>query len=57
MFSVVIPVYNHAAFLRETVCSALQSPLATEVLLLDDGSTDGSRELAAEMAASDTRTW
>ena len=55
MFSVVIPVYNHVAFLSEAVGSALRSPLVTEVLLLDDGSRDGSAKLAAELAASDRR--
>ena len=45
MFSVLIPVYNHRAFLTETVLSALTSPLVREVLLVDDGSTDGSTAL------------
>lgn len=51
MFSVVIPIYNHAAFLRQAVCSALRSPLVEEVLLLDDGSRDKSPAIAAELAA------
>ena len=46
MFSVIIPVYNHVEFLRQAVCSALRAPLVTEVLLLDDGSSDGSTALA-----------
>jgi glycosyltransferase involved in cell wall biosynthesis len=52
MFSVVIPVYNHAAFLRQAVWSALRSPLADEILLLDDGSRDGSEKIAATLAAA-----
>jgi glycosyltransferase involved in cell wall biosynthesis len=55
MFSVIIPVYNHAAFLKQAVWSALRSPLVTEVLLLDDGSRDGSAQLAAELAAREAR--
>jgi|SRR5271157_2828516 len=55
MFSVVIPIYNHAAFLSEAVGSALRSSLVAEVLLLDDGSRDGSAKLAAELAATDHR--
>jgi glycosyltransferase involved in cell wall biosynthesis len=50
MFSVVIPVYNHHSFLEKAVASALASRLVTEVLLCDDGSTDGSTELCADLA-------
>lgn len=52
MFSVVVPVYNHAVYLRGAVESALASPLVHEVLLLDDGSRDGSRELVAQLASA-----
>ncbi|MGH6849548.1 MAG: glycosyltransferase [Methylocella sp.] len=45
MFSVVIPVYNHKHYIREAVESALGSRLVQEVLVVDDGSTDGSAEL------------
>lgn len=50
MFSVVLPVYNHAEFLTDAVGSALRSPLVQEVLMLDDGSTDGSAEIAYRLA-------
>lgn len=40
--SVVIPVFNAKTFLRETVQSALDQAQVGEVLLVDDGSTDGS---------------
>ena len=55
MFSVVIPIYNHARFLDEVVRSALRSPLVSEVLLLDDGSTDSSARTAAYLATTDRR--
>jgi glycosyltransferase involved in cell wall biosynthesis/GT2 family glycosyltransferase len=45
MFSVIIPVYNHKRYLREAVESALGSSLVQEILVIDDGSTDGSAEL------------
>ncbi len=51
MFSVIVPIYNHARFLAQAVYSALGSPLVTEVLLLDDGSTDDSASEAARLAA------
>ena len=51
MFSVLAPVFDHAGFLTEAVISALRSPLVGEVLLCDDGSADGSRELIAKLTA------
>jgi hypothetical protein len=43
MFSIVVPVYNKRALLRATVESALaQSFPAFELILIDDGSTDGA---------------
>lgn len=55
MFSVIIPIYNHAAFLQHAVTSALRSPLVAEVLLLDDGSQDASPALAAAWPTLDPR--
>lgn len=51
MFSVLIPVYNHAKFVRQAVMSGLRSPLVSEVLLVDDGSRDGSADMVADLAA------
>ena len=50
MFSVVIPIYNHAKFVRQAIWSALRCPLVKEILLVDDGSKDGSEKIAASMA-------
>jgi glycosyltransferase involved in cell wall biosynthesis len=43
--SVVMPVYNERQTLREVVERVLAAPFDLEVLCVDDGSTDGSREL------------
>jgi hypothetical protein len=44
--SVVITSYDYASYLREAVDSALgQEGTAVEVVVVDDGSTDGSREI------------
>ena len=40
--SVVIPAYNHEAYVAEAVRSALASPLVREVWVCDDASTDGT---------------
>ena len=44
--SIMIPVYNARPWLAETIDSALaQTWENTEVIVLDDGSTDGSMEV------------
>jgi glycosyltransferase involved in cell wall biosynthesis len=46
--SIIISSYNYARFLRESIESALgQHGPAVEVVVVDDGSTDGSREIIA----------
>jgi glycosyltransferase involved in cell wall biosynthesis len=43
LVSIIITSYNYEAFLREAIDSALnQSHTETEVIVVDDGSTDGS---------------
>jgi glycosyltransferase involved in cell wall biosynthesis len=47
--SIIINNYNHARFLREAIESALgQSYPRTEVIVVDDGSTDRSQNIIAE---------
>lgn len=47
--SVVIPSYNCAQFLRETVETVLgQTHPPIEIIIVDDGSTDGSLDIARE---------
>lgn len=54
--SVVIPVYNIAAHLRQCMDSVLGQTLNDlEVICVDDGSTDGSPAILAEYAARDGR--
>lgn len=46
--SIIIPCYNAERYLRETIESALrQSRPADEILVINDGSTDRSAEIAA----------
>jgi len=47
--SVVIPIYNEARTLREILDRVLATSLADEILLIDDGSTDGTRDLLAAL--------
>ena len=48
--SVVMPVYNERNTLREVIAKVLSVPLDIELLCVDDGSKDGSREILADLA-------
>ena len=51
MVSIIIPVYNSVQFLERCVnCVANQTYKEWELILIDDGSTDGSGELCDEVA-------
>lgn len=53
LVSVVIPAYNASRFLRETLDSVLaQTHDPVEILLVDDGSTDATPEIAKEYEGS-----
>jgi glycosyltransferase involved in cell wall biosynthesis len=49
--SVVIPVYNERATLKEILRRVARVDLPKELVLVDDCSTDGSREMLEELAA------
>ncbi len=54
--SVVVPVYNVETYLRRCVDSILaQTVEGLEVILIDDGSTDGSGEICDEYQRKDER--
>ena len=56
MISLIVPVYNGERFLRACADSVLnQSMREIEVIFVDDGSTDGSREILKEYARKDVR--
>lgn len=47
--SVVVPIYNERPTLRHLLKRVLAIPHTFELLCVDDGSTDGSREILAEI--------
>ena len=54
--SVVVPLYNHARYVAEAVRSALaQGPALREVVVVDDGSTDGSAGALLDACGDDPR--
>ena len=49
---VIIPVYNAKKYLRKAVQSVLNQPYkGVDIILVNDGSTDGSAELCDKIAA------
>jgi glycosyltransferase involved in cell wall biosynthesis len=50
--SVIMPVFNEAATIMEVIERVRKAPIdgPLEVIVVDDGSTDGSRELLAQQA-------
>src|SRR5271169_6533904 len=42
--SVIVPVYNEAAHMDELLQAIHAAPVKKEIIIVDDGSTDGTRE-------------
>ena len=58
LVSVVIPVYNSEAYIRETLSSIIaQDCKNIEIIIVDDASTDSSMEIAKTMLKNSGRTF
>ena len=56
VISIIIPVYQCVDYLEETLVSVRNQNLANiEIICVDDGSTDGSKEKLMEIAKKDAR--
>lgn len=54
--SIIIPIYNVAEFLSQAIESVIKQTYTNlEILLIDDGSTDNSGEIAESFAQKDAR--
>jgi glycosyltransferase involved in cell wall biosynthesis len=51
--SVVMPVFNETKTIREIVRRVLDVPIDKELLIVDDGSTDGTRDILRELDGQD----
>jgi glycosyltransferase involved in cell wall biosynthesis len=54
--SVIVPVYNELLHLEDLLRAVLASPVKKEVIVVDDGSTDGTREKLLALPPSDDVT-
>src|SRR5208282_4095301 len=54
--SVVIPVYNERRFVRELIRRVDEVPIPKEIILVDDCSTDGTRDILRQMEREQGRT-
>jgi glycosyltransferase involved in cell wall biosynthesis len=52
LVSVVVPCFNEKATILKLLESVIAAPFAKEILLVDDGSTDGTRELLEDKVPS-----
>ena len=56
LVSIIVPVYNCKPYLEDCIQSVLAQDYGNlELLLIDDGSTDGSGQICDQYAASSTR--
>lgn len=49
LHSIIIPVYNEAATIEEIVRLVMQVEIESEIIIVDDASTDGTREKLAKL--------
>ena len=58
LVSIIVPVYNAIAYLEDCIMSLMkQSYKNLEILLIDDGSTDGSAELCDKLECNRVRVF
>jgi glycosyltransferase involved in cell wall biosynthesis len=53
--SVIMPVFNEASTVAAVIRAVLQQPTVRELLVVDDGSSDGSWQVLQDLSRSDAR--
>ena len=52
--SVIVPAYNEEGTIREIIDRVSDTPFEKEIIVVDDGSTDGTREILKELEGRTT---
>lgn len=56
LFSIIVPTYNRASQIGKTIESVIgQSASDWELIIIDDGSTDGTQDVVAAYSSNDSR--
>jgi glycosyltransferase involved in cell wall biosynthesis len=55
LLSIIIPAFNEAAFLPEVIRRVEETPYDKEIIIVDDGSTDGTREYLMNLTKEGAR--
>lgn len=55
LLSIIIPAFNEAAFLPEVIRRVKETPYDKEIIIVDDGSTDGTPEYLNDLNAKDIK--
>jgi glycosyltransferase involved in cell wall biosynthesis len=50
--SIVIPVYNEAATIQQVIAGVVALPIPKEIVIVDDASTDGTRQILSQYEAA-----
>lgn len=53
--SVIVPVYNERNTIREIIRRIIAVPLDKQIIIVDDGSSDGTREILSNLKNSDIK--
>ncbi|MFA5181534.1 MAG: glycosyltransferase family 2 protein [Syntrophales bacterium] len=53
ILSIILPVFNESATVAEAVNAVLITPYRKEIIVVDDGSTDGTRDILARICHPD----
>jgi glycosyltransferase involved in cell wall biosynthesis len=52
---VIVPVFNEVTTVHQVIHQVLRQPEVQEIIVVDDGSTDGTSNIVQELAAKDAR--